>query len=474
MLLQLFLISTVMSSLTTASPPHILLIVADDLGWGDVGWRDPSMYTPNLNRLRAEGVELTNIYTQPSCTPSRAALLTSTYPFRMGIQNSVFNNLQNISVQLDKKMLPQSLKELGYATHMVGKWHLGFCRWDMTPTRRGFDTFYGMYGGVEGHFDHTGTWNGYDLVFNDTPLWSANGTYSTHLYTQRTIEILETHNSSQPVFIYLAYQAVHEPLEVPEYYVNNFCANVTASADRKLRCGLGAAMDEGIGNITRVLEERAYMDNLLILFMSDNGGPVNTGSSNWPLRGSKLTLWEGGTKAVCIAKSKTLLTANTSFNGLAHVVDWYPTLVRLAGGNSTIEGIDGLNLWDSIATNGVSPRQEFIYDVNDVKNRSALRYKNYKMTWNKPGSPDGWYNPPPEVEQPPESNYSKLYMLFDLDTDPTETTDISTRADVKTVYKSMKTKLDNLRLTMSPSQQASDIMAGKPQYWGGAWTPGWC
>ncbi|XP_025102556.1 arylsulfatase J-like isoform X2 [Pomacea canaliculata] len=473
MLLPALFILVFTSSLT-ASPPNILFIVADDMGWADVQWRDSSMYTPNLEQLKAEGVELTNAYAQPSCTPSRAAFLTGIYPFRMGIQNSVFEELENISVPLDKKMLPQSLKELGYATHMVGKWHLGFCRWDMTPTRRGFDSFYGMYNGYADYFTHTEHRDGYDLVFNDTPVWSANGTYSTHLFTQRTIDILKTHNRSQPLFIYLAYQAVHGPHQVPEHYVSNFCADVTASEDRKLLCGMGAAMDEGIGNITRVLEELGYMDNLLIFFTSDNGGPVHTGSSNWPLRGSKLTLWEGGTKVTSFLYSSSLLRGNTSYDGLVHAVDWYPTLLRLAGAKKNIPNIDGLDLWESISTNGVSPRQEFVYDINDDKQRAALRYKNYKMTWNKPGHPDGWYNPPPGVAQPPEWNYTSEYMLFDLDTDPTETTDISSRRQVKKVYKHMKSKLDSLRLTMPPQLHPPKLKEGDPTNWGGAWTPGWC
>ncbi|XP_025102975.1 arylsulfatase J-like [Pomacea canaliculata] len=475
MLLQAFFLSTLMSLSMTTSPPHIMMIVSDDLGWADVGWRDRSMYTPNLDRLKAEGVELTNAYAQPTCTPSRAAFLTGIYPFRMGIQDSVFSALENISVPLDKKMLQQSLKEVGYATHMVGKWHLGFCRWDMTPTRRGFDSFYGMYNGYSDYFTHTGHWNGYDLVFNDRPVWSANGTYSTHLYTQRTIDILRTHNRSQPLFIYLAYQAVHGPLEVPEHYVNNFCSGVTTSEDRKLHCGMGAAMDEGIGNITRVLEELGYMDNLLIFFTSDNGGPVNTGSSNWPLRGSKLTLWEGGTKVTSFLHSNTLLRGNTSYNGLVHAVDWYPTLVRAAGGRNLPENIDGLDLWGSISRNEVSPRQEFVYDINDVKDRAALRFQNYKLTWKYPGNPGGWYNPPPGVNAPAEPRPGrKEYSLYDLNADPTERNDISSRADVSSVYASMVRKLDGYRRLVTPSLRPRTLRAGRPQRWGGAWTPGWC
>ena len=261
--------------------PHILVIVADDMGWNDVGFRDSEMYTPNIDKMASEGVMLNYSYMQQVCTPSRAAFLSGHYPFRMGLQHSVLSAMQNASMPLQYELFPQQLQSLGYKTHMVGKWHLGFCDLRMTPTYRGFDTFYGMYNGKGDYFTHISKRNGYDMHkdqgTNFTIDWSAKGTYSTHLFTDKTIEILENHDQSQPVFIFLSYQAVHGPLQVPSYYIDNYCANVTAGGNRTVHCAMMAAMDEGIGNVTSALDRLGFSDNLITLFVSDNGGPTKEG-----------------------------------------------------------------------------------------------------------------------------------------------------------------------------------------------------
>ena len=265
--------------------PHIMIIVADDLGWSDVGFRDSEMYTPNIDKMASEGMMLNYSYVQQACTPSRAAFLTSNYPFRMGLQHAGLRAPLNNSMPLQYELLPQQLQSLGYKTHMVGKWHLGFCDLRMTPTYRGFHTFYGMYNSVADYYTHVSKRGGYDMHHNIghgdgrnfTVTWSDKGTYSTHLLTSRTIELLENHDQSQPVFIYLSYQAVHGPLEAPQYYIDKYCAKVTTGHDRKTHCGMAAAMDEGIGNVTSALDRLGFSDNMITLFISDNGGPVTYG-----------------------------------------------------------------------------------------------------------------------------------------------------------------------------------------------------
>ena len=255
--------------------------MADDMGWNDVGFRDSEMYTPNIDKLASEGVSLNYSYMQQVCTPSRAAFLTGVYPFRMGLQQSVFSAMQKVSLPLQYKLLPQKLRTLGYKTYMVGKWHLGFCNHNMTPTYCGFDTFYSMYNGKAEYFSHLSKKDGYDMQ-NDvgpnlTVDWSAKGIYSTHLFTDKTIEILKHHKKSHPAFIFLSYQAVHGPLQVPQYYVDKYCANVTTGEARKLHCAMTAAMDEGIGNVTAALGRLGYSKNLITLFISGNGGQIDMG-----------------------------------------------------------------------------------------------------------------------------------------------------------------------------------------------------
>ena len=261
--------------------PHIVVIMADDLGWNDLGLRDSEMHTPHLDQMASEGVNMSSSYMMQVCTPSRAAFLTGVYPFRMGLQHFVITGPMNASLPLQYDLLPQRLQRLGYQTHMVGKWHLGFCNPAMTPTHRGFHSFYGLYNGQADHYNHKTGDSGYD-IHNDRGSsfvvdHSANGTYSSHLFTDKAIELLQNHDQSQPLFLFLSYQAVHYPLQVPDRYVNEHCANVTTGEYRKLKCAMTAAMDEGIGNVTAALDTLGFSDNLITLFLSDNGGPIKQG-----------------------------------------------------------------------------------------------------------------------------------------------------------------------------------------------------
>ena len=196
--------------------PNILLIVADDLGWADVPWRDDTVVAPTLRQLARTGVVLNQSYVQQVCTPSRAALLTGLYPFHLGRQHRALKPLRAGGVPTSFTLLPQLLKEQNYSTHIIGKWHLGYCAWEYTPTWRGFDTFYGTYLGVLDHWTHTrDKYDGYDFRRNEEVVFNASGVYSTHLYTQEAVQLItEKQNSSQPFFLYLPYQALHAPLQV--------------------------------------------------------------------------------------------------------------------------------------------------------------------------------------------------------------------------------------------------------------------
>lgn len=455
--------------------PHIVLIVADDLGWADVGWRDSEMYTPVLDHLAREGVILDQAYMQSSCTPSRAALMTGRYPFRVGLQHTTISAARAQYLTDDVRILPQYLKDLGYATHIVGKWHLGFCNWRYTPTYRGFDTFYGYYNAAEGYYNHTGKKNGYDFRDNLQVDWSAMGHYSTHLFAARAQRIIRNHNPSQPLFLYLPFQGVHGPFEVPEHYIQNHCAQVEDDA-RRIHCGMVAALDEAIGNVTRTLEEAGLLNNALLVFSTDNGGPTKKGSSNWPLRGSKTTLWEGGNRAVSFLYGRSLLQqARTTYTGLIHVVDWLPTLMGVAGsdGNNIPSDIDGMNLWSHISTGRDSPRREFVYNINDVKDNAALRLGKYKLIQGKAGKPNGWYYPPRGAGRPrrPKGRPPTL-ELFDLERDPTETTNI---ADEKPdVVQRMLRKLDRYRRDLIPTVKQPVLREAHPRFANYTWSPGYC
>ncbi|XP_077511502.1 arylsulfatase J-like isoform X6 [Amblyomma americanum] len=211
--------------------PHIIFLLADDLGWDDVSFHGSSQIpTPNLDALAADGIILNSHYVQSSCAPSRAALMTGLYPIRTGMQGILPGIGGPWGLPLSVRILPQYLKELGYEAHLVGKWHLGYYMEDFTPTFRGFDSFYGYYNGDEDYYSHDIPYENdtcLDFWFNRDPVRSQNGTYSTTLFTERAQHIIRHRDQSKPLFLMVGYQAVHgstgpEPLQAPQENVEKF------------------------------------------------------------------------------------------------------------------------------------------------------------------------------------------------------------------------------------------------------------
>ena len=206
------------------------------------------------------------------------------YQIHTGLQHGIIWAAQPNGVPLNDTLLPQKLKQQGYATHAVGKWHVGFYRTSYTPTKRGFDSFFGYLTGSEDYFTHVRGggfpgwevckhWNGVDLHRNEQVVESENGTYSTHLFTQEVINIISQHDASQPLFIYLPFQAVHGPLQVPDSYLEPYMH--IQDHNRRIYAGMVSAMDEGVGNITNALVQKGIMNNTVIIFSTDNGGQVS-------------------------------------------------------------------------------------------------------------------------------------------------------------------------------------------------------
>lgn len=193
------------------------------------------------------------------------------YPFHIGLQHDVIYPRQPEGVPTHLHMLPRILKDqAGYATHIVGKWHLGFCKWDFTPTRRGFDTFLGYYSGRLDYYSHSRTFDeigGYDFRDNDNVAYAYNGTYSAHVFGQRAVRIIQSHDKKKPLFMYLAFQNVHNPLQVPESYAKK--CNRIRNSKRRMFCGMVNVLDEAVKNVTDALESRAMSNNTVIIFTTD-------------------------------------------------------------------------------------------------------------------------------------------------------------------------------------------------------------
>ena len=375
--------------------PNIVLIVADDLGWGDVGWTNHKMedVTPTLTKLAKSGVILSQYYVQQICSPSRAALMTGMYPYHIGRQRRAIKPLQPTGLTLNKTLMSEQLKTLGYTNHIVGKWHLGFCKWEYTPTWRGFDSFYGFLTGAEEYFTHeraAGNSKFYDFRKNMKVEFKAQGIYSTDLFTKEAVHIIKKHKKKDPLFLYIPFQAPHGPLEAPKSeYKKNSKTGVPA---RDIYRAMVSRMDSGIKKIGKTLKDQGQWNNTLLVFTTDNGGAVSMAGSNHPLRGTKGTLFEGGTHGVGFVPGGVLKRSGISCSELMHITDWYPTLLAAAGYTLPLEDLDGVNQWDIIQNGGNSSRTEMVYNMKMVPTAGAIRVGHYKLMYAKSFPTDQWYN----------------------------------------------------------------------------------
>jgi len=392
--------------------PHIVYIMADDLGRKDVGYHGSDIRTPNIDGLAQGGARLEQFYAQPMCTPSRAALMTGRYPHRYGLQTAVIPSNGTYGLPTDEWLLPQALKEAGYTTAIVGKWHLGHAKREYWPQQRGFDYQYGPLLGEIDYFTHSA---------HGTIDWFRNGQsldepgYVTTLLGTDAATLIRQHDPKKPLFLYLTFTAPHAPYQAPEEYLAQY--EKIADPNRRAYAAMVTALDDEIGRVLAALEQQGMREHTLVVFQSDNGGPrsskftgeVDTSKGtipcdNAPYRDGKAMLYEGGTRVVALANWPAGIEAGTVVDQPIHMVDMYPTLAALAGAPlGKGKPLDGVDVWPVIARDAPSPRTEVVYDIEPF--RGAVRQGNWKLVWRA--------TLPSQVE------------LFNLAEDPYETTNVA-------------------------------------------------
>jgi arylsulfatase A-like enzyme len=642
----LLILSTPAAALPAAAPTakHLVLLVVDDLGFGDLGYTGSAVKTPVMDALATTGVILGNYYVMRACSPTRASLQTGRYVIRYGMNSGVIETGQAFGLDLGETLLPQALRKsaallaagagaepeaapaatalscdaagfkkgwncaggglpgdapvagsratsepgvccslcsanadcavwtiynskcylktaactmtksdlsvsggnastpLGpppppshpcgsrapaprpaagsWATHAVGKWHLGFWQWASTPTFRGYDSYMGYYTGGEDYYLH-GSRDLLDFRLDgcvqcgancSAPQWDAVGKYSTHLFTERAQKVIEEHDPAQRLFLYQAYQAVHAPREVPASYLEQY---TDMAEPRKTFAGMLSCLDEGVGNLTTSLKAKGLWDELVMFVTTDNGAPTPScggaqGGQNYPLRGGKCSAWEGGLHGTAFVHSQLFAASarGKRLGALMHAVDVLPTLVAAASGSHSVDllhgymaaagrPLDGVSLWSQIAgVDSTPPRTELLMELDPHyccqpggdsrycgdqhgsgvgSGYYALRQGDWKLLVGDPagGLGDGWYcsgAPCTRVgwEPSPVNLTAGSVQLYNIANDPTEHHD-QAKAQPAIVARLMAA-LDKYNATAEPSYVCG---APGPFKVGGALTP-WC
>ncbi len=395
--LLLSLLAPACAPVKDAPRPHIVLILADDLGWRDVGYHGGDYPTPTIDQLAARGTRLESFYVQPLCSPTRAAILTGRFPLRYGLQSCALRPWAEAGLPLEERTLAEALRDAGYATAIVGKWHLGHHARAFLPTERGFERQYGPYNGGVHYVTHK-RMGALDWHRDDEPLEEEG--YATTLIAEEAVRIVREHDEDRPLFLYVPFTAVHSPRSAPIETTERF-AHLEPEA-RRVYAAMVSILDDGVASILRALERKGIADDTLVLFGSDNGGAKGLGD-NRPLRGFKGQLGDGGIRTSWLARWPGQVREGAVVEHAIHAVDLFPTLVGLAGGSTRGE-LDGVDVWSTLARG--EPRGAGDLLLYSGPRGGALRSGDLKLVIERSDSA-------PETQ------------LFDVVADPGETVDLA-------------------------------------------------
>ena len=413
-----FLLASILLTNNVISSPNILIILADDLGWNDVSYHGSEIKTPNIDKLISLGVELDRFYVQPTCSPTRAELMTGKSAMKLGITRPISKN-QKLGLGLEEKILPQYLKELNYSTYLLGKWHLGSYIPDYFPTRRGFDYFYGYLTGGIGYWDHIHG-GGHDWQRNEVGLREDG--YVTQLIKNDTLKIIDNHDFTNPIFLNVNFGAPHIPNEAPEESVLKF--SYIEDQTRRIHAAMVHEMDNAIGEIIAALEKENVLKNTIVIFASDNGGLTpdvklnpsflsipkkigvcdtknrfgikifqwicenySGGSSNKPLPEGKMSVSEGGIRVPAVIWWPGKFENSKSENFFT-MMDVLPTILDLINYKNEIE-VDGVSRVSSLNDNDNSESSKYVV-TNIINDKFAVIEMPYKLITSADG--DQLYN----------------------------------------------------------------------------------
>lgn len=411
---------------TTTSKPNIIFILADDLGYADLSFTGgKDVRTPHIDALAVKGMFLKNFYANSTvCSPSRAALLTGKYPDLVGVPGVIRQQEKDSWGYLkeDAILLPAVLKKSGYQTAIIGKWHLGFEKPNL-PNSKGFDQFKGYLGDMMDDY-YTHRRDGINWMRQDEKEIEPKG-HATDLFTAWAMDyVVEKSKSRSPFFLYLAYNAPHFPIQPPTDFLEKVKQRAPdASESRVKNIALVEHLDASIGKLMATLEATGQINNTIIVFSSDNGGSLPHGQSNGTLNGGKQDMLEGGIKVPAVVVWKDQIKAGSSTDQLALLMDFFPTLVNIAGAHVEHK-INGINLTTVLKGSAPIQTDRTVYWMRREGGQHnglayyAARKGNIKILQNNPFEP---------------------FKGYDLEKDPLEKNPINTKENE--IFKNLKSSL---------------------------------
>ncbi len=399
-----------------AQRPHIIYIMTDDMGYGDLGcYGQKGFSTPHLDKLASQGIKFVNAYAAaPVCTPTRTAFMTGRYPAKtpVGLIEPLRSPKQDSAYGLTRDIpsLAALLKEGGYETALIGKWHLGFMP-EQSPRKNGFDYFFGILSGGADYFSYQGT-NGtraHDLYENETPVYPSG--YLTDLLAQRSADFIrQTHD--KPFFLSINFNAPHWPWQGPTDAAYPDTMNFTRGGSASVYAAMMKSLDEGIGKIMQALDEAGLNDRCIVIFTNDNGGERY--SDNGGLSNSKMTLWEGGIRVPAFVRWPGIIKAGSTTEQVAITMDWTATILKAAGVKAkNIPALDGVDLMPVMTGKRNTIHRTLYWRTFQRSQHKATRDGKWKYLQDEKGE-----------------------YLFDLENDPAEKNDL--KATEKKVFEKLK------------------------------------
>ncbi|MBS0263182.1 MAG: arylsulfatase [Planctomycetes bacterium] len=398
-------------------------------------------------------------------TNGEGGLMTGRYPLRHGLQVGVVRPWAQYGLPLEERTLPAALREVGYETAIVGKWHLGHFRPDYLPTRRGFVHQYGHYNGALDYFTHERD-GGFDWHRNDRENREEGD--ATHLLAREAVARIKQRDRAKPLFLYVPFNAVHAPYQVPEKYT---LAYPELKGNRQIYAGMLSALDEAVGQIVEAVEQQGLTSQTLFIFASDNGGPApGQVTSNGALRAGKGTVYEGGVRTCAFATWAGKVPAGSIVNAPLHIVDWYPTLLKLAGARLEQDRpFDGRDLWPTLVSGQPAPHDEIV--LNITPRSGAIRVGDWKLVVNGQigvadgeGAPEaGTGGQTKPADLPPVA--TDKFELFNLADDPGEANNLASQKG--DLVEQLKTRYQALaKQALPPKARPKPAGFRTPRVWG--------